>query len=109
MPNLPESVATTLAEFKQALLKIYGERLCGVYLYGSYARGDFQNGSDVDLLVVLSGDVDVGAEIDRISPITSDIGLRHDLFLSVLPVPEEWWHSRQSPLFQNLRREAMAL
>lgn len=46
---------TALLELKQALVQMYGERLEGIYLYGSYARGDFTQDSDVDVLVVLRG------------------------------------------------------
>ncbi|MGI8911693.1 MAG: nucleotidyltransferase domain-containing protein [Rubrobacteraceae bacterium] len=36
---------------------IYGERYRGMVLYGSYARGEADEGSDVDLLLLLDGDV----------------------------------------------------
>lgn len=42
-----------LRELKEGLLSIYGEQLKAVYLYGSYARGDYEEGSDLDMLVVL--------------------------------------------------------
>ncbi len=83
--------------------------LRGVYLYGSYARGDYHNGSDVDVAIVLAGEVDISAELDRVGPIASDISLRYDLLLSVLPIPEQWWAQRQSPLLLNLRKEGVAL
>ena len=35
--------------------KICGAKLRGVILYGSYARGDFQPGSDVDIMVLVDG------------------------------------------------------
>jgi predicted nucleotidyltransferase len=48
--NLPHNASRALAELQQALCRIYGDRLPGVYLYGSYARGDYHVGSDVDIL-----------------------------------------------------------
>ncbi len=46
-PEFPESIRLALKELKQLLMETYGERLSGIYLYGSYARGDFHPGSDV--------------------------------------------------------------
>jgi predicted nucleotidyltransferase len=42
--EIPQSVRLALEELKGALVEVYGERPEGVYLYGSYARGDFTGG-----------------------------------------------------------------
>ncbi len=107
--NLPHPVKRALKELKQFLSEIYGDRLQGVYLYGSYARGDFHAGSDVDILLVLKGTVNPGQEISRLSLRVSDICLDHDVLIAVFPVPEEWLQSRKSPLFENVRREGVRL
>lgn len=107
--NLPEAVEQGLAELKAALAKIYGQRLKGLFLYGSYARGDFTPDSDVDLLIALGGEVKPTREIDALSAIVADICLRHDLLISVYPVPAEWLAERKSPVFENIRREAVRL
>lgn len=44
-------IRKTLKELKRELIELYGERLRGVYLFGSYARGDFDSDSDVDILM----------------------------------------------------------
>jgi len=109
MNNLPETVTQALAEFKKQLSELYGDRLVWIVLYGSFARGDFQHGSDVDIAVVLRGEVRIGEEMERLSPIAGEISLRYGLVLSALPLPETWWQERQSPLLLNLRREGVAL
>ncbi|MFN0014530.1 MAG: nucleotidyltransferase domain-containing protein [Saprospiraceae bacterium] len=46
---------------KAELQRLYGDRLAKVILYGSYARGDFHEESDIDFLVVLKDvEIDVG-------------------------------------------------
>lgn len=107
--NLPGAVEQGLAELKAALAEVYGERLKGVFLYGSYARGDSTADSDVDLLIALAGEVKPTREIDALSAIVADICLRHDLLISVYPVPAEWLVERKSPLFENIRREGVRL
>ncbi len=41
---------------KQELANIYGKRFAKILLYGSYARGDFSDDSDIDFLVVFNED-----------------------------------------------------
>jgi predicted nucleotidyltransferase len=53
MRKTPEEIDAVLGELRAALERLYGERLRGLYLFGSYARGDARAGSDVDVLVVL--------------------------------------------------------
>jgi predicted nucleotidyltransferase/DNA-binding HxlR family transcriptional regulator len=44
-----------LRDYCELLSESYGERLLGVVLFGSVARGDWKRESDVDLLVVVDG------------------------------------------------------
>jgi len=107
--EFPKSIRLALKELKHLLSEIYGERLSGIYLYGSYARGDFHPGSDVDILVALKGIVNPSREIDRLSQEVSDICLEYDVLIALFPVPEDWLQERKSPLFENVRREGVAL
>ncbi|NSW78407.1 MAG: nucleotidyltransferase domain-containing protein [Chthonomonadetes bacterium] len=105
--RLPQNVRLALLELKRALVQMYGERLEGIYLYGSYARGDFTQDSDVDVLVVFRDAVKPGAEITNISPLVSDICLRYDVLFSIFPVSAEQFATRQSPFMLNVRREVV--
>jgi predicted nucleotidyltransferase len=103
--DLPPVAVVALGELKGALSELYGERLRGVYLYGSYARGTFHRESDVDLLVALAEPVKPGAEISRMSPLVSDVCLRHDLLISILPVSVEVLEGGRDAFFDQVRRE----
>ncbi len=106
--ELPPKVAAALGELKAALADIYGERLRGVYLYGSYARGDFDpESSDIDVLVVLAGDVRPGEETGRYSEILSEICLKYDVLISTVPVSTDWAKSRWNPFLMQVRKEAV--
>jgi uncharacterized protein len=107
--SIPHEVSLALAELKHALHITYGDRLQGVYLYGSYARGDFHAGSDVDVLVVLAGQVRPAKEIDRVNEAVSEISLRYDLLIAIYPTSVDWLLKRQSPFFKNVRREGIPL
>jgi len=55
-----------LARARERLREAFGERLRGVVLYGSEARGEATDDSDIDLLVLLEGPVDLGRDLERI-------------------------------------------
>lgn len=42
-------------ELKEALQKMLGDRLVGLYLFGSKARGDYGASSDIDIAVIVRG------------------------------------------------------
>lgn len=96
-----------LNEFKRRLAKIYGPRLKEVILYGSYARGEATEGSDIDLLIVLEGEVVPGREIDRIIDVVTEVNLRYGVLLSVYPISEREYKEINSPLLKAVRREGV--
>ena len=100
-------VDQVIKEFRAALERLYGQRLIKVILYGSWARNEATEDSDVDLLVVLEGDVQPGKEIDRMIDIITDINLKHNALLSVYPASDRDYMSLKSPLLMNVRREGV--
>lgn len=96
-----------LTEFKTELRALYGERLIDLVLFGSYARGDARAESDVDVLVVLAGEVSPGREIDRMIEVITDLNLKYDVLLSVVPVSADKYRRVNSPLLLNVRREGI--
>lgn len=103
-----ETVQSVVNEFKRGLQGLYRERLRGLYLYGSYARGEQEPDSDLDLLVILDQIEAYGSEIDRTSELVSSLSLRYSVSLSRVFVTEEAWHNGQSSFPSNLRTQAVA-
>ena len=98
-----------LKELKTGLTRIYGERLDAVYLYGSYARGDNRDGSDLDVLVVLNDFQRRAAEVRRISNLIGDISLDFEITVSPLFMRESEWKADKSPLLRNVKKEGVAI
>ncbi len=94
-------------EIRAGLEVLYGERLRGVYLYGSYARGEEDSESDVDVLVILEGLDHYGAEIDRTSHLVSRISLEYGVSISRVFVSQRDWSSRETPFLANAQEEAI--
>ena len=101
--NLP----LILNEFKRELRDLYGERLTDVILFGSYARGEAHVDSDIDVMVILRGEVAPDREIDRMIDIITELNLKYGVVLSVVPVAEDTYLRRNSPLLLNVRREGV--
>jgi predicted nucleotidyltransferase len=97
-----------LAELRARLERVYGQRLLRLVLYGSQARGDAENGSDIDVLVVLEGPVDPGAEIARTGADVAELSLAHNVAVACMFVSREQFEREESPLLINVRREGVA-
>jgi predicted nucleotidyltransferase len=98
-----------LREYQSRLAEILGENLESVIVYGSQARRDAEQGSDIDVLCVMRTSFDYGDLLDRTSQATSEISLKYDVVLSRTFVTSEDYSSRNTPFLMNIRREGIAL
>ena len=97
-----------LNELKTGLGPLYGNRLHGVYLYGSHARGEAGRESDVDILIVLDAIPSYTAEVDRTSALVASLSLKYGVSVSRVFVTRRDWQQGQTPFLLNAREEAVA-
>lgn len=101
-----------LEELEGAAEQLYGDRLNKIILYGSYARGDSTEESDIDIMIVLDCDV---PEIKKLrSPtaeMVSNISLDREVFLSVLLRDKNHFENNLDflPFYRNIAREGIAV
>lgn len=103
------TIKGTVRELDDGLRELYGERHWGLVLYGSHARGEADEGSDVDLLLLLDGPVEVGKEIRRSSGMVARLSLQCGRVLSLIPVSVEDYRASADPYLVNARREGVLL
>ena len=75
-----------LARFRQALDKVYGDKIERVVLFGSRARGDARPGSDDDIAVFLNGPDSFNDEAARLAAIETDILYDTGVVINALPL-----------------------
>ena len=97
------------ARVRAGLEKIYGERLRGVYLYGSAARDELRQESDIDIAIVLDEVTDVFTEHNRISDLRSNLSLEYNTLVSFLLVSEEELRSGRFAVHRFVKEEGIAV
>ena len=103
-----EHALRLVREFRERLEEIYGDRLKGVYLYGSYARDEADEDSDIDVAVVLAGPVKRSVERRRTGEIASDISLRENCLLTLFFLSETEYREAPYAIHRSIVREGMS-
>lgn len=107
-PKSEAEVQQILAELRERFHPLYGTRLRGLYLYGSYARGDAREGSDLDVLVILDRLESQWSEIQRTSHENAAVSLDHDVSIATIFTSEDRWQSADSEFLRVVREEGRA-
>lgn len=96
-----------LQKIRAYLLNAYHERLCGIVLYGSYARQTQTQDSDIDLLVLLKEPVDYSRDLQKAIDVLYPLSSQIDRRISVKPIENEQYHNFDCPLFRAAHNEGI--
>ncbi|GAB3924953.1 nucleotidyltransferase domain-containing protein [Larkinella terrae] len=104
------SIQPLLTSFKKEAQRLYQDRLAALYLFGSYARGDAGDYSDVDILVVLNDEmISPFQELETMGDFTFELELTHEKPIQIVPTTKKQFNKLSSPLYHNVKREGLAL
>ncbi|GAA4470319.1 hypothetical protein GCM10023093_31390 [Nemorincola caseinilytica] len=80
-------------------------------LYGSYARGDHNADSDIDILVLLDKDKITFEDRKRIGYPLYHIQVERDILISPFLCPRKKWEAERSvtPFYKNVAKDGIVL
>lgn len=103
---------TVLKDVKTVSEQLYGTMLNRIILYGSYARGDNTDESDIDIMIVLNCDAEKIRSLRKpTAEMASDISLEQGVFLSILLRDRKHFEENLDflPFYQNIVKEGITI
>ncbi|NUM63547.1 MAG: nucleotidyltransferase domain-containing protein [Ignavibacteriaceae bacterium] len=110
MKSLTKNLNLPLLEIKARIKEALGEEVIKIILFGSYARGENHEESDVDILVLVNDDDLRKYRKERIKIITGFLK-SHDILLSIRIVKNDNFMKYREviPFYRNIVAEGIAL
>jgi len=105
-----EKIKPLLPEIEKRIRTAFGNKVLKIILFGSYARGDYNNESDVDIFVLVN-DKDLRKyRKDRVKIITEFLEF-HDLLLSIRIINADYFSTYKDviPFYQNVISQGITL
>ena len=109
---MPKNVNKEIQNFIEQVRELLGTRLKKVILYGSYARGDYNKKSDVDIMILTDLSFkEIEDYRDKISDIAYDIELNTGIILSPVIKNIENYNLKIGfvPFYKNVEKEGVVL
>lgn len=105
-----------LSEIMQEIAKtakeVFSTKLDTVYLYGSYARGDFDRGSDIDVMILVDVPKEELFRYKRpFNVLSSALGLEYDTLITITLKDIETFRKyiHAVPFYQTIQEEGVAI
>lgn len=109
---MPMTIQTLLTDYLAEIQKIYGLHLKSVFLYGSYARGDFTQDTDVDVMILVDLAVEEMEEyLDELAEIGFDYNVAYGIWM--MPVVRNQKHfehwAKAYFFYENVQKEGVKI
>lgn len=92
------------------LIDIFSSNILAVILYGSVARNDNTDDSDIDIVIIIKNEMD-DATKERFIHWSAELDLRYDRVFSIIDIQEENMEKWRNvlPFYQNIQKEGIIL
>ncbi|MCD8378975.1 MAG: nucleotidyltransferase domain-containing protein [Lachnospiraceae bacterium] len=103
---------TILGEMTKSYRSTYGNKISKIVLYGSYARGDYRDDSDIDIAAIVKGPRrELQDDLKKVWDVSHDLGLEYGIMVSPTVIPldefEEW--KDDLPYYRNIEQEGVVV
>jgi len=100
-----------VSEFCLLCKKHYNESVHDIILYGSYARGDHNKNSDIDIMVVVKDGTIIKTPDMKLCSIASSIDYKYDVFITPLVRTISDYESKRhiAGFYNNIYREGVSI
>ncbi len=101
-----------LSEIHKHSCVLFDDRLVSVLLYGSYARGDYDSESDIDIMILADIEPDSVTEYMRkLRDAVYMLEIENDCVISlcITPVSNFEKYKKVSPFYRNVLKEGIAI
>lgn len=101
-----------LEKYVENLKTIYGADLLQVSLFGSYARGDYDSDSDIDILVIIKGSkYKISDYNDKLCDMSVNFNMEHNIWIQVIDMDSEYFYKwRNTSMFlRNVKDDEVRL
>ena len=109
---MPENIRNIIYRFSQELRRILGDKLTKIIVYGSYARGDFRENSDIDIMILVKmSDEEIRLVKNDIYDLAFEFEINTGIEFSPIIKNEdqyEYWIDTL-PFYRNVRDEGVVI
>lgn len=95
-------------KLKKYIPTLYGDTLTKIILFGSQARGEATENSDIDILIVTKEYLSQPKK-EEYYHFISQLCLQYDVLINSIQILEDSFESENSPLLLNIRKEGITL
>ena len=109
---MPDNIQQMTGKIVETAKDVLGDKLRNVILYGSYARGDYNEDSDVDIMVLADiGDTDVYEYEKPLWRAASRLDLENDMLISVQIKDRTFFYKwlPALPFYQNVMKDGVEI
>ena len=110
---LNESLINEVKEESTSLVRnLLKDDLVEIVLYGSYARGDYTEDSDIDIALLTRGNRSEAKKyVDDLATIATEIAMKHFAIVNFVCLPFDEFEEKKSwyPYFMNIATEGEVL
>ena len=109
---MPTNITDIMQLFASSLRKLLGNTLDSVIVYGSYARGDYSDLSDIDVMILVTLTEE---KIKKISDEISDLSFEYlmgfgvDISPVIINIDHFNYWADNLPYYRNVRDEGVKL